>query len=190
LAYRGIPIQSAYCGAKHAIQGFTESVRAELIHDKSNVRISMVQLPGINTPQFSWVKNNLPGKPKPTGPVFQPEVAAEAIVWAAYNEHRELNLGAVTDVILLGNKIIPGFGDYYLGKTGFEAQQTKEPDDPERPNNLWEPVPGDFGVQGRFGDKAKGRSTQLWLRMHRRIVALVGTGLVAGALAAVRKESR
>ena len=187
LAYRGIPIQSAYCGAKHAIQGFTESLRAELVHDKSNIRLAMVQLPGVNTPQFSWVKNNLPGKPKPTGPIYQPEVAADAIVWAAYNEPRELNLGLVTDVVILGNKVLPGIGDFYLGKTGFEAQQMEEPDDPNRPHNMWEPVPGDFGAHGRFDGKAKDRSLQFWLRTHRPLVTMVGTGVSAVTLALARK---
>jgi short-subunit dehydrogenase len=178
LAYRAIPLQSAYCGAKHAIQGFTESVRAELIHDHSKVFISMVQLPGVNTPQFRWVKNNLPNKPKPVGPIYKPDVAAQAIYWAAHHHRRELNVGVPTDIVLLGNKIAPGFGDWYLGRTGVEGQQTEEPKDPDAPYNLWEPAPGDHGADGVFTAEAKSFSPQLWLSIHRRWVALAGAALV------------
>jgi short-subunit dehydrogenase len=187
LAYRAIPLQSAYCGAKHAIQGFTESIRAELIHDHSKIHISMVQLPGVNTPQFRWVKNNLPNKPKPVGPVYKPEVAAHAIYWAAHHHRRELNVGIPTDIVLLGNKIAPGFGDWYLARTAVEGQQTGEPKDPAAPYNLWEPVPGDHGANGVFTGQAKSFSPQLWLSMHRRWIALTGAAFIT-AYSALRNK--
>jgi NAD(P)-dependent dehydrogenase (short-subunit alcohol dehydrogenase family) len=186
LAYRGIPLQSAYCGAKHAIQGFTESVRCELIHDKSNVKITMVQLPALNTPQFGWVKSRLPRKSQPVPPVFQPEVAAEAIYWAAHNYTREVNVGLSTSIFLWGNKFFPGFGDWYLAKTGYESQQTQEPADPNQPVNLWEPVAGDHGAHGDFDAQAKDRSLHLWATTEGRWVTIAGLGLVA-ALAAIKK---
>jgi short-subunit dehydrogenase len=150
LAYRGIPLQSAYCAAKHAIQGFTESLRTELIHDKSNVKVTMVQMPGLNTPQFSWVKSRLPNKPQPVPPVYQPEVAADAIVWAAHHYRREWYVGGSTAVVVTGNKAAPGLGDWYLGKTGVQSQQTDQPVSPNRRDNLYEPVPGDHGAHGEF----------------------------------------
>jgi len=127
LAYRGIPLQSAYCGAKHAIQGFVDSLRCELIHDKSNVRVTMVQLPAINTPQFSWVKSRLPNKPQPVPPIYQPEIGAEAIFFAAQNDRREMYVGLPTVEAIVGDKVAPGFADFYLGKNGYESQQTAEP---------------------------------------------------------------
>ena len=139
LAYRGIPLQSAYCGGKHAIQGFTESLRCELIHDKSNVKITMVQMPALNTPQFNWVKSRLPRKPQPVPPIYQPEVAAEAIVHAAHHYRREWFVGGSTVVAIQGNKIAPGFGDWYLAKQGYGAQQYDGHADPNRPDNLNEP---------------------------------------------------
>jgi short-subunit dehydrogenase len=189
LAYRAIPLQSAYSGAKHAIQGFSESVRSELIHDGSNVRITMVQLPAMNTPQFGWVKSRLPNKAQPVPPIYQPEVAAEAIVWASENYRRELNVGMPTSVVVLGNKLAPGLGDVYLARTGFESQQTQEPEDPNRPHNLWEPVREDRGAHGEFGEQAKASSPQLWLTTHRRWVALAGAGL-AGLIALARAGRR
>jgi NAD(P)-dependent dehydrogenase (short-subunit alcohol dehydrogenase family) len=174
LAYRGIPLQSAYCAAKHAIQGFTESLRAELIHDKSNVKVTMVQMPGMNTPQFSWVKSRLPRKPQPVPPVYQPEIAADAIVWAAHHYRREWYVGGSTATVITGNKIAPGFGDWYLGKTGVQSQQRKEPADPNRPNNLYEPVPGDHGAHGEFDPIAHGFSLQFWADQHRDWLALGG----------------
>ncbi len=181
LAYRGIPLQSAYCGAKHAIQGFTESVRCELIHDGSNVKITMVQMPALNTPQFGWVKSRLPHKAQPVPPIYQPEVAAEAIYWAAHNSMREVNVGLPTSIILWGNKFVPGLGDIYLAKTGYESQQTDEPADPNRPNNLWAPVPGDHGAHGDFDKRAHDVSPQLWATSWGRWVWLAAG--VAGACA-------
>src|SRR3954466_8570725 len=124
LAYRGIPLQAAYCGAKHAIQGFTESLRCELLHDGSGVQVSMVHLPAMNTPQFDWVKSRLPRRPQPVPPIYQPEVAADAIVWAAGHRRRELSVGAMTAAVIWGNKVAPGLGDRYLAATGFDSQQT------------------------------------------------------------------
>src|SRR3989441_1933676 len=126
LAYRGIPLQAAYCGAKHAIQGFTESLRCELLHDKSNVRVTMVQLPAMNTPQFSWVKSRLPRKPQPVPPIYQPEVAAEALVWAADHDRRELWVGLPTCKAIVGERVIPGLLDHYLARIGYQDQQTDE----------------------------------------------------------------
>ncbi|HTU90930.1 MAG TPA: SDR family oxidoreductase [Gemmataceae bacterium] len=183
LAYRGIPLQSAYCGAKHAIQGFTESLRSELMHDKSSVKITMVQMPGLNTPQFDWSKNRLPRKPQPVPPIYQPEVAAEAIYHAAHHYRREWYVGGPTAIVIPGNKVAPGLGDWYLGKTGFQSQQADEPANPEAPNNLYEPLPGDHGAHGRFDRLAHGFSWQLWLDQHRGWLAAGGLlGLLGGLL--------
>ncbi len=182
LAYRSIPLQSAYCGAKHAIRGFTDSLRCELIHDGSNVKITMVQMPALNTPQFRWVKSLLPHKAQPVPPIFQPEVAAEAVYYAAHHPRREMYVGYTSVQAILGNKFFPGIMDRYLGKTGYQAQQTSEERE-ERPNNLWEPVPGDFGAHGVFDDRARSFSPQLWLDTHRRWIA-AGAGLVGVAVAA------
>jgi NAD(P)-dependent dehydrogenase (short-subunit alcohol dehydrogenase family) len=178
LAYRGIPLQSAYCGAKHAIQGFTESVRAELYHRRSRVWLTMVQLPALNTPQFDLVLSKLPKQAQPVPPIYQPEVAARAIVWAATHRRRQLWVGGSTAATLLANAIAPGVLDRYLGRTGYRSQQTDQPRDPHRPANLWAPVPGDHGAHGRFDDRAHPRSLQLWATTHRGTVAgLAGAGL-------------
>ncbi len=183
LAYRGIPLQSAYCGAKHAVQGFTESLRCELFHDGSRVRVTMVQLPALNTPQFDWVKSRLPNEAQPVPPIFQPEVAAEGIHWAAHNERRELNVGLPTTLVVLLNKLVPGLGDRYLARTGFESQQTSVPRDPDQPDNLWEPLPGDRGAHGRFDARSHERSPQLWATTHRRWL-VAGAGIAAAGAAA------
>lgn len=167
LAYRGIPLQAAYCGAKHAIQGFVESLRSELLHDRSRIRVTMVQLPALNTPQFAWVKSRLPHKPQPVPPIFQPEVAAQAILWAAHHQRRELYVGLPTVLAIVGNGILPGLADRYLARTGYDAQQTDEPADPRQPYNLWEPVPGDHGAHGVFDARATAWSAHLWLTTHR-----------------------
>ena len=181
LAYRGIPLQSAYCGAKHAIQGFTESVRCELIHDKSNVKISMVQLPAVNTPQFSWVKSKLPHKAQPVPPIYEPEVIADGVAYVADHYRRELFIGLSTVIVIQGNKIAPGFGDWYLGKTGYKSQQTNQPENPNRPNNLWHPVDEDhdYGAHGAFDDRARKKSLQLWVDTHRSMLSLVGAGIAS-----------
>jgi len=180
LAYRSIPLQSAYCGAKAAIRGFTDSIRCELIHDGSNVQITMVQMPAVNTPQFGWVKSRLPKKPQPVPPIFQPEVAAEAIYWAAHNNRRELYVGSSTVEAILGTKVAPGLLDRYLAKTGYSGQQTDEPANPNRPNNLWEPLPGDRGAHGSFDNRAQDWSLQLWATKNQNSLALVGLGVLAG----------
>jgi NAD(P)-dependent dehydrogenase (short-subunit alcohol dehydrogenase family) len=179
LAYRGIPLQSAYCGAKHAVEGFTESVRCELLHDGSRVRLTMVQLPAVNTPQFSWVKSRLPRKPQPVPPIYQPEVAARAILWAAKHARRELNVGMSTSVVVAGNKLAPGLGDWYLARTGYDSQMLNEPAEKERPDNLWRPLRGDHGAHGEFDDRAHPRSLQLWATTHRGLLAAVGLGMAA-----------
>ncbi len=183
LAYRGIPLQAAYCGAKHAIQGFHDSLRSELIHDGSHVHVTMVQLPAVNTPQFDWVKSRLPNRAQPVPPIYQPEVAARAIVWAAHHKRREVFVGANTSIILFLNKFVPGLGDRYLAATGYKGQQTEQPRDPDRPYNLWEPVAGDFGAHGRFDARAKGRSWQFWAVKNRNLLSGAATA-VAAALGA------
>jgi NAD(P)-dependent dehydrogenase (short-subunit alcohol dehydrogenase family) len=193
LAYRGIPLQSAYCAAKHATQGFMDSLHAELIHDASRVRVSMVHLPAMNTPQFGWVKSRLPRKAQPVPPIYQPEIAAEAIFWAAHNHRRELWVGAPTVEAILADRVAPGLLDHYLGHTGYDAQQTDEPEDPNRPDNLWRPVAGDHGAHGNFGDRAADRSPQLWAAMHRNGLTLgallgFGVGLAAMGLAAASRR--
>lgn len=185
LAYRGIPLQSAYCGAKHAIQGFSDSLHCELIHDKSNVKLSMVQLPAVNTPQFSWVKSRLPNKAQPVPPIYQPEVIADAVTYVADHYRRELFIGLSTVIAIQGNKIAPWFGDWYLGRTGYKSQQTSQPENPHRPNNLWHPVDEDHdhGAHGAFDKRARDASRQLWADTHRGILALVGVGIASAAAA-------
>ncbi|GAB3809257.1 SDR family oxidoreductase [Micromonospora zhanjiangensis] len=185
LAYRGIPLQSVYCGAKHAIQGFNESVRCELLHDKSNVRVTMVQMPAVNTPQFGWVLNRLPKHPQPVPPIYQPEVAARAVVYAAeHPRRREYWVGASTAATLIANAVAPGVLDRYLGRTGFGSQQTDRPADVEPPN-LWQPAdqkPGqDQGAHGSFDDQSHPRSAQLWASQHHGLLAVGAAALVAGA---------
>jgi NAD(P)-dependent dehydrogenase (short-subunit alcohol dehydrogenase family) len=192
LAYRAIPLQSAYCAAKHALLGFTESLRTELIHDGSRVHLTMVHLPALNTPQFDWVKSRLPRRAQPVPPIFQPEVAAEAVHWSAHHRRRELLVGWPTVKAVMGDKLAPGTLDRYLARHGYEAQQTDEPAASNRPHNLWEPLPGDHGAHGRFTDRAQGYSLQLWASQHRGWLAgagVTGLGLLAGALIA-REGSR
>jgi NAD(P)-dependent dehydrogenase (short-subunit alcohol dehydrogenase family) len=181
LAYRSIPLQSAYCGAKHAIVGFTDSLRCELIHDGSRVRVTTVHLPALNTPQFGWVESKLPNRAQPVPPIYQPEVAADAILWAAHHERREVWVGGTTVATILANRIVPGLLDRYLGRTGYRSQQTDEPEDPGRPSNLWEPVGGDHGAHGEFEAKAHARSIQAWATKHRPwlLVAAGGAALVS-----------
>ena len=188
LAYRGIPLQSAYCGAKHGIMGFTESLRCELMHDKSNVWITMVQMPALNTTQFGWVKSRLPRKPQPVPPIYEPEVAAEAIYFAAHSRRRQIFVGASTVVAIEGNKVLPGTGDKYLGATGYNSQMTRQPADPDQPNNLWNPLPGDHGAHGTFSKRAHKRSLQLWATMHRPWVLLAGAGLFSAAIVGLARR--
>jgi len=193
LAYRGIPLQSAYCAAKHAIQGFCDSLHCELIHDKSRVRLTMVQMPALNTTQFGWVKSRLPRKAQPVPPIFQPEVAAEAIVWAAHHDRRSLMVGWPTVEAIVGNKIAPGLLDVYLAHTCFDAQMTGKPEDPGRPDNLWEPVDAghDRGAHGTFDRRSSDTSWQLWANMHRGwLAALAGSGLAGLACVALLNRRR
>jgi short-subunit dehydrogenase len=182
LAYRSIPLQSAYCGAKHAIRGFTDSIRSELIHDRSNVRITMVQLPAVNTPQFDWVKSKLPHESKPLGAIYQPEVPAEAIYWAAHQNRREIFVGVPAVKAIVGNKVIPGALDHYLARAAFQGQQTNQPRDPEQPDNLWQPVAREFGAHGRFDNQARRFCPQLWATRHRSWLGALGAALAALAL--------
>jgi NAD(P)-dependent dehydrogenase (short-subunit alcohol dehydrogenase family) len=181
LAYRGIPLQSAYCGAKHAIQGFTESVRCELLHDHRKVWLTMVQLPAVNTPQFGWVKSRMPNKTQPVPPIYQPEVAARAIYYAAHHRRREIFVGLSTVIAIVGNQLAPGIGDWYLARTGYASQQVaNQPEDPARLENLWEPVDGpkgDQGAHGTFDRRAHRRSLQTWVSLHRAGLA-GGTALL------------
>jgi NAD(P)-dependent dehydrogenase (short-subunit alcohol dehydrogenase family) len=185
LAYRGIPLQAPYCAAKHAIQGFCDSLRSELLHDGSRVRLTMVQLPAMNTPQFEWVRSRLPRRAQPVPPIFRPEVAARAIVWASEHDRREIYVGAPTLEAILGNKMFPGMGDRYLARTGYGAQQTNEPEDPDRADNLFQPVDKekDYGAHGRFGARARGWSWQLWLTEHRRQAAVAAAVALIGVRA-------
>jgi NAD(P)-dependent dehydrogenase (short-subunit alcohol dehydrogenase family) len=189
LAYRGIPLQSPYCASKHAIQGFTESLRCELMHEHSGVQVTMVQMPALNTPQFDTVRTRLPRHPQPVPPIYQPEVAARAIVTAAtHPRRREWWVGGSTMITLLGNAVAPGVGDRYLARTGFDSQQTEEPVAPNRPDNLYEPVAGPGATHGDFDQQAKGRSLQWAATRHRRIVAAAaGAG---AAIAAVTLRRR
>jgi NAD(P)-dependent dehydrogenase (short-subunit alcohol dehydrogenase family) len=194
LAYRGIPLQSAYCGSKHAIQGFHESLRAELLHDHSQVKVTMVQMPAVNTPQFSWVLSRMPHHAQPVPPIYQPEVAAKAVVYAAdHPQRREYWVGETTTATLIANAVAPGLLDRYLARTGFSAQQTDEPRDPDQPVNLWEPADGpdgrDFGAHGVFDDRSWLRSPQLWASQHHGLVG-VGLAAAAGATALLRRCSR
>jgi NAD(P)-dependent dehydrogenase (short-subunit alcohol dehydrogenase family) len=188
LAYRGIPLQAAYCAAKHAVQGFCDSLWCELLHDNSSVKVTMVQMPALNTPQFGWVKSRLPRKAQPVPPIFQPEVAAEAIYFAAHNLRREFYIGLPTVKAIVADKIAPGLLDRYLARTGFDSQQFDGAEDPNRPDNLWQPISGDHGAHGAFDSRARGWSLQLWTGEHRALVALVTATLVTCGLLALFKE--
>jgi NAD(P)-dependent dehydrogenase (short-subunit alcohol dehydrogenase family) len=183
LAYRGIPLQAPYCGAKHALQGFLESLRCELLHDHSNVRLTMVQLPALNTPQFTWARGKLPKTPQPVPPIFQPEVAADAIVWAAHHPQREVMVGGPTVKAIIGNAIAPSFADHYLARNGISAQQTDEPAN-GRPDNLFAPVEGSQAAHGPFDAQAKSRSWQLLLRTH----PVAASALAATAFTFMRRR--
>lgn len=171
LAYRGIPLQSAYCAAKHAIEGFFDSLRTELLHDGSNVKISMVQLPAMNTTQFKFVKSRLPNKPRPMGTIYQPELAAEVVEYASRHSRREYYVGWPTVKAIVGNKIAPWYADWVLSRNGIAGQMTSEPEDPNRKHNLYEPLPGDHGAHGTFDDKAKDFSVVTWASLHKGVVA-------------------
>ncbi|MFL5934885.1 MAG: SDR family oxidoreductase [Gaiellaceae bacterium] len=190
LAYRSIPLQAPYCAAKHAIRGFTESLRTELLHEGSRVHVTMVQLPAHNTPQFSWGRAKLPRQPQPVPPIFQPEVAAQAIHYAATHRRRELMAGWPTVKAIYGDKVAPGLLDRLLGRDGYDDQQTDEPLDGERPGNLFDPVRGDFAAHGRFDDRSRSRSLLLDLDLHRRTIAVAAGVAALGAAALVKNVNR
>ena len=181
LAYRGIPLQSAYCGAKHAIQGFIDSIRCELLHDKTQVSITMVQMPGVNTPQFDWIRAKLPGQPRPVGKVYQPEVAGRAVYAAAHTERKEMLVGLPTVEAVWGNKVASSLLDEYLAATGFKSQQRPERVQPDRKDNLFEPVAGDHGARGSFSDEAVDSSAELWVSEHKKELSLAALGAAAVA---------
>lgn len=177
LAYRSIPLQSAYCGAKHAIEGFTDSLRSELIHDKSKVRITSVQLPAMNTPQFGWARSRLPHRPQPVPPIFEPEVAARAIVWATQHNRRQMAVGFPSVLAEWAQKLAPGLADRYLGATAYKGQQIPdEPDTGNRPDNLYKPVEGDPGAHGQFSSRSHTRSPEVWISKNRSWLML-GAGI-------------
>lgn len=183
LAYRGIPLQAAYCASKHAIQGFMDSLRSELIHDGSHVRVTMVQMPAMNTPQFDWVKSRLVKKAQPVPPIYQPEVGAKAVVYASHHRRREIFVGMPTVKAIIGNRLFPGFLDRYLADTAYEGQQTAELEDLARPFNLYEPLAGDHHAHGRFDSQARTISPQLWTDLHHdALIAVTLCGVVVVGL--------
>lgn len=182
LAYRSIPLQAAYCASKHAVLGFFASLRTELLHDNSKVKTVMVQMPALNTPQFGWVKSRLPRKAQPVPPIFQPEVAARAIYYAAHHpDRREFYAGWSTVKAIVGNKLMPSMGDDYLARTGYDSQQLDSAEDPNRPNNLWQPVPGDHGAHGAFDARAHRFSAELWAETHAGWLVAAAAILLGGA---------
>jgi NAD(P)-dependent dehydrogenase (short-subunit alcohol dehydrogenase family) len=185
LAYRGIPLQSAYCGAKHAIVGFCESLRTELMHDKSRIWVTMVHLPALNTPQFGWCKSRMPRKAQPVPPIYQPEVAADAVWFASQHRRRELYVGAPTVVAIAGNKVAPSVGDWYLARTGVDSQMYDGAQPPGQRHNLWHPVDDahDFGAHGAFDARARSSSVELMLAKHKGWLAAAGAGVGLAALA-------
>lgn len=191
LAHRAIPLQAAYCAAKHAIEGFSESLRCELLHEGSRVRVTMVQLPALNTPHFGVVRSRLPRHPKPVPPIFQPEVAARAVLLAADRPRREVWVAGSTVRALLANRLAPGLLDRYLGRVGYRAQQSGEPIDPDRPDNLVGALPGDRGAHGAFDGEARDRSLQLVALAYRRHLGhAAATLLVAMLVSRVRRPAR
>ncbi|MBO0816186.1 MAG: SDR family oxidoreductase [Actinobacteria bacterium] len=196
LGERSIPLQSAYCGAKHAVNGFTSSLRCELLHERSGVHVTVVQMPAVNTPQFSWVRSRLPKHPQPVPPIYQPEVAARSVVYAAdHPRRRQYWVGASATATILGNRVAPALLDRYLARTGYGSQQTAEPADPDRPDNLLQPVDGinghDYGAHGAFDGRSHGRSTQAWLSRHAGLFsAVLGGAALAGGILAGRLGQR
>ena len=190
LAYRAIPLQSAYSAAKHAINGFSESLRAELLHDGSNVQVVQVQLPAVNTPQFDWVRSRLPNRPQPMPPIFQPELIADAVVWVADHPRRELVIGAPARLAILVDRLVPGVGDRWLARGGYRSQQTDAPDDPGRADNLFQPVAGLHRTHGRFDDRARSTSPLWWWTRHVGGLGTVGIAAAVAGLAALVRRVR
>ncbi len=191
LSDRSIPLQSAYCGAKHGIRGFTDSIRSELLHECSRVHITVVQLPGMNTPQFDWCQSKMPNRAQPVPPIYQPEIAANAVVYAATHRRREIYVGLPTVEAIWGNKFIAPWLDRWLARSNYQAQQTNEPENPSRPYNLWEPVKGEYGAHGRFDARAQNRSVQTWAAEHigwYKAVALFGALLLAAVAGATMRS--
>ena len=189
LSYRAIPLQTTYCGSKFAIRGFTDSLRTELMHDGSNVRITMPQLPGLNTPQFDHCRSKMGYRPQPVPPIYQPEVAADAIYWAAHNKRREVYVGTSSVATILLNKVAPWFADWYLARTGYSSQQTQEPlEGSYQAGNLFEPQSGDPGAHGRFDGQAHERSPQLWATKRRGWLGLAGAATLAGAAVLLKRR--
>jgi NAD(P)-dependent dehydrogenase (short-subunit alcohol dehydrogenase family) len=181
LAYRGIPLQTAYCGAKHAIQGFLDSLRPELIHRASRIRLCMVQLPAVNTPQFDWARVHIAHRPRPAGKIYQPEVAARAIRFAAGSGRKEVWVGRTTVEAIVGDQLASPLLDFYLARTGISGQSTQEAIDPDHRDNLFDPVPGDPGAHGRFDGQASASSLQMTLNRNRNLVAAAAAAAAAGA---------
>jgi hypothetical protein len=193
LAYRGIPLQTAYCGSKHAIQGFHEALRCELLHERSGVHVTMVQMPAVNTPQFSWLLSRLPHQAQPVPPIYQPEVAAKGVLYAAdHPGRREYWVGGSTMGTLAVNAIAPGLLDRYLARTGFSSQQTDQPRNPDQPTNLWQPADRneDFGTHGRFDDGSKTRSLQVWASQHHGLLGAAAATAAAGTAVLARTLRR
>ncbi len=187
LAYRSIPLQAAYCASKSATRGFTDSLRCELVHDRSRVHVTMVQMPALNTPQFRWSRSKMPHQAQPVPPIFQPEVGARAVYWASTHRRREWWVGLPTVEAIVGQKFIPGLLDWYLGRTGYDAQQTGEPRPATQPDNLYAPLPGDRGAHGVFDARATAHSPEVWVSEHRNpllVLAAAALGLVGGTLLA------
>ncbi|GHE04065.1 short-chain dehydrogenase [Defluviimonas sp. 20V17] len=185
LAYRAVPLQSAYCAAKAAIVGFTDSLRTELLHDKSNVKITVCHLPAVNTPQFDWARNKMPNRPRPVAPVFDPELIADGIYHAAFHPKREYWLGFSSVKAIMSEKISPAAGDALLARTGYSGQQTDEADDPDRPDNLFKTVEGDWAAEGRFGDEAEESSAAIWTSEHGGSRLFGGAALAMAAIVAL-----
>jgi NAD(P)-dependent dehydrogenase (short-subunit alcohol dehydrogenase family) len=191
LAHRSIPLQSAYCASKHAILGFHESLLSELIHDGSHVRTTMVQMPAMNTPQFDWAKSRLPRQTQPVPPIFQPEVGADAVHHAVRTDvGRELLVAWPTVKAVFGEKLVPGYIDRKLGRDGYSGEETSVPADPNRPDNLWSPAPGAYGAHGRFDDRSRDVSVELWLAKRKPWIALAGAIVAGMALSGIREADR
>jgi NADP-dependent 3-hydroxy acid dehydrogenase YdfG len=192
LAYRSIPLQAAYCASKHAVMGFYAALRTELLHDKSGVKTTIVQMPALNTPQFGWVRNKLPNKAQPVPPIFQPEVAARAVYHAAHYPHRrEYFVGGSTVKAIFGNKLAPSLADHYLAKTGYQSQQRPEPAEPNRRDNLYQPLEGDHGAHGAFDKQSRDQSWEFWAESHVKTLGVavgIGVGLAGLLWNRLRRE--